>query len=68
MQDDMHALDARRLIGDDLILGVSAGTIDEAREAEHSGADYVGGTSRFSFKEKKRVQHITIQNFSILTM
>lgn len=41
-QDDMPAALARRLIGPRRILGVSAGTIVEARQAEQDGADYIG--------------------------
>jgi len=41
-QDDMPAAIARRLIGLDKILGVSAGTVAEARQAEADGADYIG--------------------------
>ncbi|MHB1414966.1 MAG: thiamine phosphate synthase [Chloroflexota bacterium] len=41
-QDDMPAAMARRLIGPDKILGVSAATPDEARQAKADGADYLG--------------------------
>lgn len=41
-QDDMPASLARRLIGSERILGVSAGTVEEARRAEQEGADYLG--------------------------
>jgi len=41
-QDDMPAHLARRLIGSERILGVSAGTVEEARQAERDGADYLG--------------------------
>jgi thiamine-phosphate pyrophosphorylase len=41
-QDDMPAPLVRRLIGLDRILGVSAGTVAEARQAEADGADYIG--------------------------
>lgn len=41
-QEDMPAPLARRLIGPDRILGVSAGTVEEARQAEQDGADYLG--------------------------
>ena len=41
-QEDMPAPLARRLIGPDRILGVSAGTVAEARQAEADGADYIG--------------------------
>lgn len=41
-QDDMPADLARRLIGPDRILGVSANSVAEARRAEQDGADYLG--------------------------
>mmetsp|Transcript_6638 Transcript_6638/g.11851 ORF Transcript_6638/g.11851 Transcript_6638/m.11851 type:complete len:156 (+) Transcript_6638:617-1084(+) len=43
----MNAADVRRLIGPTRIVGVSAGTIEEALIAEQDGADYIGGKSRF---------------------
>ncbi|HKV01762.1 MAG TPA: thiamine phosphate synthase [Ktedonobacteraceae bacterium] len=41
-QDDMPAGFARRLLGPDRILGVSAATMEEAEEAVTGGADYLG--------------------------
>jgi thiamine-phosphate pyrophosphorylase len=41
-QEDMPAEVARRLIGPDRILGVSARSLPEAKEAEAAGADYLG--------------------------
>ncbi|MEA3407731.1 MAG: thiamine phosphate synthase [Chloroflexota bacterium] len=41
-QDDMPAPIARRLLGPERILGVSAGTVEEARQAERDGASYLG--------------------------
>ncbi len=41
-QDDMPAPMARRLLGPHRILGVSAGTVEEARRAERDGATYLG--------------------------
>ncbi len=41
-QDDMPAAMARRLIGPDKILGVSAETVAQALEAKRDGADYLG--------------------------
>ena len=41
-QDDMPAPLARRLLGPDRILGVSAGTVEEALLAQADGADYLG--------------------------
>jgi thiamine-phosphate pyrophosphorylase len=41
-QTDMPASAVRRLIGTDMILGVSASSLDEALRAVEDGADYVG--------------------------
>jgi thiamine-phosphate pyrophosphorylase len=41
-QDDLPAPLARELLGPGRILGVSAGTVEEARQAERDGADYLG--------------------------
>jgi thiamine-phosphate pyrophosphorylase len=41
-QDDMPAPLARQLIGPERILGVSAETVELARQAEQEGADYLG--------------------------
>ena len=41
-QSDMPARVARELIGPDKILGVSAANLQEARQAEKDGADYLG--------------------------
>ena len=41
-QSDMEALDVRRSIGEDKILGVSAQTVEQAVTAEKHGADYLG--------------------------
>lgn len=41
-QSDLPARVARKLIGDDLLLGVSATALDQALTAEADGADYVG--------------------------
>ncbi|MCL4506212.1 MAG: thiamine phosphate synthase [Chloroflexi bacterium] len=40
--DDMALETARRILGHTRIIGVSAGTQDEAREAARGGADYIG--------------------------
>lgn len=41
-QSDLPAEAARRIIGPDKILGVSARTVEEAEAAESAGADYLG--------------------------
>jgi thiamine-phosphate pyrophosphorylase len=41
-QEDLPATEARRLIGPDRILGVSAASLEEALRGERDGADYIG--------------------------
>ena len=41
-QDDMSVEDARRLLGEDKIIGVSAHNVEEAIKAQNGGADYLG--------------------------
>ena len=51
-QDDLPAALARRLIGRRKLLGVSAGSPEEARRAAAEGADYVGASPVFSTPTK----------------
>jgi len=51
-QTDMPASVVRRLIGPEIILGVSAGSLDEALTAAKDGADYVGFGPVFSTSTK----------------
>lgn len=51
-QDDMQAMDVRAKVGEDMIVGVSAHTVEEAMEAEKNGADYLGLGSVFTTSTK----------------
>jgi len=46
-QDDMELPDARRIVGEAFIIGISVTTIEEAKEAEEAGADYLGANGVF---------------------
>ncbi|BAU27978.1 thiamine-phosphate diphosphorylase [Aneurinibacillus soli] len=41
-QDDLPADEARRLVGTDMFIGVSASSMEEAQRALEQGADYLG--------------------------
>lgn len=63
-QHDMRADNVRALIGDDMILGVSAQTVEQAVEAEKEGADYLGVGAVFSTSTKldaDSVSHETLK-------
>ena len=51
-QHDMKASDVRALIGGNMILGVSAQTMEQAAFAERSGADYLGVGAVFATTTK----------------
>lgn len=51
-QEDMKALDVRHKVGDKMIIGVSAHTVEEAVEAVKNGADYLGVGAMFSTSTK----------------
>ncbi|MFV8826631.1 thiamine phosphate synthase [Alkalihalobacterium sp. APHAB7] len=41
-QDDLPIEEARKIVGENKIIGLSTHAIEEAREAERAGADYIG--------------------------
>lgn len=63
-QHDMQAGDVRKAIGDNMILGVSAQTVEQALEAERNGADYLGVGAVFATSTKldaDAVSHETLR-------
>jgi len=62
-QSDMEAGAARELVGPGMILGVSAGTVEEALLAQERGADYLGVGAVFptgSKDDAEAVSHETL--------
>ena len=60
-QSDIRGRDIRAMIGPDKILGISAGTVEEARAAENAGADYIGVGAVFGTSTKKDARNLTIE-------
>ncbi len=54
-QDDLPIEDARSLVGDKMIIGVSTHNINQARKAKKNGADYIGVGPIFKTFTKKNV-------------
>lgn len=59
-QSDIKGRDIRAMIGEDKILGISAGTVEEAIAAEKSGADYIGVGAVFGTSTKKNARNMTV--------
>ena len=60
-QSDMKATDVRSKIGKDKIIGVSAHTLEEAKEAERMGADYLGVGAVFSTSTKLDADDVSFE-------
>ena len=60
-QSDIKGRDIRAMIGPDKILGISAGTVEEAVAAEKAGADYIGVGAIFTTSTKKNARSMTVE-------
>lgn len=63
-QADMELEQARKLLGADAIIGVTAKTIQQAKAAEEGGADYLGSGAVFGSSTKpdaKAMDHALLQ-------
>lgn len=57
-QGDMALEDARRALGEDVTIGVSVKTVEEAAEAEKNGADYVAVNGVFPTATKEDLGYL----------
>ena len=60
-QSDIKGRDIRAILGPDKILGISAGTVEEAVAAENAGADYIGVGAVFPTGTKKNARNLTVE-------
>jgi thiamine-phosphate pyrophosphorylase len=60
-QNDMPADIARRIMGNNKIIGVSTSTLEEAQKAEIQGADYVGVGAMFSTTTKDDAKAVSVK-------
>lgn len=61
-QDDLPCAAARRILGDDYIIGVSAHNPEEALQAAADGADYLGCGAVFGSVTKGNVVNLGLDN------
>jgi thiamine-phosphate pyrophosphorylase len=54
-QGDLPLVEARKIVGNDKIIGISTHEINEARRAQEDGADYIGVGPVFPTKSKRDV-------------
>ena len=58
-QDDMEAASVRSLLGSDMIVGVTAKTVEQALRAQEAGADYLGSGAVFGSATKLNAKPMT---------
>lgn len=66
-QSDIKGRDIRSLIGPDKILGISAGTVEEAIAAENAAADYIGVGAVFGTSTKKNARNLSVEKLREIT-
>lgn len=59
-QSDIKGRDIRAMIGENKILGISAGTVEEAIAAQNAGADYIGVGAIFGTSTKQNARNMTM--------
>lgn len=60
-QKDMKASAVREIVGEDMIIGVSARTVEQAVEAEQAGADYLGSGAVFGTNTKTDARKLSLE-------
>jgi thiamine-phosphate pyrophosphorylase len=58
---------ARKLLGDDAIIGATAHNLEEAKRAEEAGADYLGVGAAFGSSTKKNASNFNIEDYLEIT-
>ena len=66
-QNDTEAKRARDILGENKIIGVSAGNLKEAIDAEKNGADYIGIGAMFDTSTKKDHTDMTFEEAKKIT-
>ena len=58
-QSDMPCAVARKILGEDKIIGISAATLEEAKKAQADGADYLGVGAMYATNTKTDARAVT---------
>ena len=66
-QEDMAAEEVRDILGSDMIVGVTAKTVEQALRAQDAGADYLGSGAVFGSSTKLNAKPMTRETLSAIT-
>lgn len=62
-QSDLPIAEARKLVGDDMWIGITAKTVEQAKQAEQEGANYLGVGAIFPTTTKKDTIILSEENW-----
>ncbi|MEE1032153.1 MAG: thiamine phosphate synthase [Ruminococcus sp.] len=65
-QKDMEAGNVRKLVGDDMMIGVSARTVEQALKAQEAGADYLGVGAMFTTTTKLDANQVSFETLNAI--
>lgn len=65
-QRDMSLAEARRILGQDKIIGVSCQTVEQAVQAEKDGADYLGVGAVFPTSSKDDADSVSLETLKAI--
>lgn len=63
-QDDLTLINARKILGENKIIGVSAHNLEEATQAMKNGADYLGVGAIFATSTKNDANNVSLQTLT----
>ncbi len=66
-QGDMPITEARKILGSGKIIGITAKTVEQAREAEENGADYLGSGAVFGTATKSNAVKMELDTLRAIT-
>ena len=66
-QNDMSPLEARKILGNDKIIGMTAKTAEQAKKAESDGADYLGSGAVFGTSTKHDAKKMDMDTLKHIT-
>lgn len=65
-QDDLPCAIVRSMVGEDMIIGVSASSLTEALKAQQDGADYIGVGAMFATDTKSDAKVVSMEELDII--
>ncbi|SKA61594.1 thiamine-phosphate diphosphorylase [Eubacterium uniforme] len=65
-QDDMDIEEARKILGPEKIIGITAKTIEQAKEAQMKGADYLGSGAIYTSGTKQNAKRLTVEDLKAI--